>query len=512
MDEPTLPLAMQEAFGPVQDELIERLRRYDEFGNGRVMYSDFLEVCASLGVHIGDAAHSFLSQTFTHRGYIDINRLAEVLGKRDKTIRPRHPSGRNEREMARLHELVVTKLYARHEHIRDMFLELDVSRNGTLSYREFANGLASLGLELDEEQLAALMRQHDMRGSGRIDYNEFVRFVQDPLTWSLPSDVAHDDSLVARLFAVREALLNECIARDTAFARTIPFSQLVAAIDSVLTSVPLPESELEFVLSTFADDTSGDNPQVAYLDFVRHVTTRGRELMDPAVVEPEVARAFRGQVPTAAVAPCVLSVDVPVLDLLREIVYEAHGHVAESFLELDADRSGTVSLDDVLTVLGRHYIRPTPAQIQEIAATFGVGDGIDYRQFCQFLGEEDPVAAEEAARHLAVLNDAPIESDDTPQVFDTPTIKSAVAKLYVKSAKLLSTILEYTADDALPLPTLRQALHRLHIRLSHAEFEWITSKFGILGPDGTSVTAVCVHDLVHFVTQTGRAGLAFGGH
>ena len=531
-----MPLAMQNTFGPAKDELMRLLRRYDQYGNGRVLYSDFVGACKAAEIDHNDASHDYIHRNFVVRGYVDITKLEAILDKVDVTLRPSlgaaSPGSVTDASLKQLHDLVVTKLYARHEHLADAFLALDGNRDGSLSYLEFAQGLTSMGIDISEPEITALMRQHDARGCGRVDYEEFARFVQEPLTWALPEHVEFPDRLVAKLFPARDLLLDAFIREDTNYSQTLLVTQFLDIVDRVLGSVPLAEPELEFVLDHFsagaADTTTtpsstagGDtenNPEnllIWYLPFVRHVATRGRELLSPEASGSSTARAMSRLVPEGAAAPHVLHPDVHagvgVLDSLREIVYEAHAHMADAFVEMDHNRDGMIGLDDVLSVLAHHYITPTPDQIAEIAAMFGQGSHVDYAAFAEFLGQEDPVAREEAAAHMAVFEDLDETDGEGNRVFDSAVVKSTVAKLYVPGKRLLTTLVEYSDSDQLALPALRQALHRLHVRLNHDEFEWVCSKFGSLGDEGV-VDSVNIPQLVHFVTHKGAEGLKYGGH
>ena len=55
-----------------------------------------------------------------------------------------------------------------------MFKQIDADRNRNLDLSELENGLRLIGINLNEEQCAALLKHFDKDGNGTINFNEFL--------------------------------------------------------------------------------------------------------------------------------------------------------------------------------------------------------------------------------------------------------------------------------------------------------------------------------------------------
>jgi actinin alpha len=64
------------------------------------------------------------------------------------------------------------------EEFRTIFVHFDKSKKGSLTALEFKGALQSLGEELNEEQVKALVAQLDQDGDGKIGFDEFVTFMK----------------------------------------------------------------------------------------------------------------------------------------------------------------------------------------------------------------------------------------------------------------------------------------------------------------------------------------------
>eukprot|EP00392_Amoebophrya_sp_AT5.2_P004185 g4193.t1 len=65
------------------------------------------------------------------------------------------------------------------KNLRELFFQLDVDNDGTLTVEEITTGLAKAGLQDNQEQLSDLIKQIDSDGSGKIDYSEFLAATMD---------------------------------------------------------------------------------------------------------------------------------------------------------------------------------------------------------------------------------------------------------------------------------------------------------------------------------------------
>ena len=83
------------------------------------------------------------------------------------------------------------------------FMQLDADGSGSVTHREFKDGLAELGITLPHAQMKELIATFDEDGDGDIDYDEFVREFTDggadslADAWSLQSKLAVVDADIA---------------------------------------------------------------------------------------------------------------------------------------------------------------------------------------------------------------------------------------------------------------------------------------------------------------------------
>lgn len=61
--------------------------------------------------------------------------------------------------------------------VDEIFGDLDVNGNGTVSMLEFRNGIRKFGLGLTSKEIDDLMACLDTNGDGKVDYNEFKTYM-----------------------------------------------------------------------------------------------------------------------------------------------------------------------------------------------------------------------------------------------------------------------------------------------------------------------------------------------
>jgi len=61
------------------------------------------------------------------------------------------------------------------------FRIMDDNRSGDLSYEEFKKGMHDVGLQLNDEEVAAMFLEFDRDGSGSVKYDEFLKAVRPPM-------------------------------------------------------------------------------------------------------------------------------------------------------------------------------------------------------------------------------------------------------------------------------------------------------------------------------------------
>lgn len=74
-------------------------------------------------------------------------------------------------------EIITKKIHQRSDKIRDVFLWMNGSRTGEITFSEFKESLETLGLNFTDEQLKEIMDSFDTRKKGTICYADFEKAV-----------------------------------------------------------------------------------------------------------------------------------------------------------------------------------------------------------------------------------------------------------------------------------------------------------------------------------------------
>ena len=65
------------------------------------------------------------------------------------------------------------------------FKQMDLNKNRNLDVSELEGGLRIIGINLNEEQCAALLKHFDKDGNGTINFNEFLTTIRVSILFSL---------------------------------------------------------------------------------------------------------------------------------------------------------------------------------------------------------------------------------------------------------------------------------------------------------------------------------------
>ena len=86
--------------------------------------------------------------------------------------------GETQRRAKRLIETISDRITQKREDIRKMFIKMDSHKHGSLSYKEFREGLDAAGVHLSDDDFSIVAREVDPVGDGRIEFVEFARAVK----------------------------------------------------------------------------------------------------------------------------------------------------------------------------------------------------------------------------------------------------------------------------------------------------------------------------------------------
>jgi Ca2+-binding EF-hand superfamily protein len=84
------------------------------------------------------------------------------------------------RHEMRVMDGVRDKVEAKSKRMANVFRQFDENKDGDISYDEFRQGLAHLGVELSDDDYAMLVKKVDVDGEGTVDYNEFAEVLKAP--------------------------------------------------------------------------------------------------------------------------------------------------------------------------------------------------------------------------------------------------------------------------------------------------------------------------------------------
>ena len=70
------------------------------------------------------------------------------------------------------------KISHKREDLHNTFVKMDVDRHGSLSYREFRQGLDNAGVHLSDTDFLIVAKEIDPLGDGRINFVDFARAIK----------------------------------------------------------------------------------------------------------------------------------------------------------------------------------------------------------------------------------------------------------------------------------------------------------------------------------------------
>ena len=170
------------------------------------------------------------------------------------------------------------------------FMQLDADGSGSVTHREFKDGLATLGITLPHAQMKELIATFDEDGDGDIDYDEFVREFTDGSdsladAWSLQSKLSVVDADIA------EEDLNDAFGRlDYDGDGSITHDEFRAGLRRI--GVELPIGTVKELIRTF---DANDDGMIEWQEFVHEFGTQPHQLQALLLAQGQKTEA-RGEV------------------------------------------------------------------------------------------------------------------------------------------------------------------------------------------------------------------------
>ena len=143
-------------------------KRYDDEIRGTITNTDIIDL----------TNHPAGNQDLlggVHKGHVreNIN-----VSKEPFRVHSKEAASETEREVSKLKQELMDKVYGSSQRIKDVFRKFDGNHSNAVDYTEFSTAIASLNLKTSEDAKRALFSEIDQDRSGTLDLNEFVNVLK----------------------------------------------------------------------------------------------------------------------------------------------------------------------------------------------------------------------------------------------------------------------------------------------------------------------------------------------
>ncbi len=134
-------------------EMTDLFNSYDEDGNGSLDRFEMVELLKSLGQNpTEDEVIDMINEVdYDGNGTIELDEFVMIMKKRNT----------NDIE----------------EYYKKIFQEFDEDGNGSLSILELKNGIERLGVNIDFDEIEAILDKVQVNDKGELDYEEFIKMM-----------------------------------------------------------------------------------------------------------------------------------------------------------------------------------------------------------------------------------------------------------------------------------------------------------------------------------------------
>eukprot|EP00947_MAST-08B_sp_MAST-8B-sp1_P005014 g5014.t1 len=289
--------------------------------------------------------------------------------------------------------------------LEKVFDKWDRDGSGRVSKSEFGRGCEKLGLDLSEIELQRLMRRFDVDGDGKIDYGDFIDFVQDGRT--------RYDRASPSVSKVRAALRRMAEGRDGRTDAWRVFKEIDGSRRGYVNQqefkrgmvedlgLDLSGRETKALFEAF--DFDGDG-YVSFHEF--------SEFMDGADAtssssssSSSSSRRLPGGAGTSRRGSAGMDEQIrSLLDRLRKLVREAKERgvdFRESFEHFDVNYDGEIDRREFQKGLRALNFRATADELDELLDRFGTSGGrLKYRDFLNMVQPREQEEVDDVARRL----------------------------------------------------------------------------------------------------------------
>ncbi|XP_070611399.1 EF-hand calcium-binding domain-containing protein 6 isoform X2 [Erythrolamprus reginae] len=382
------------------------------------------------------------------------------------------------------------------------FSAFDKDRTGTVSTLEFRQVLHNFCFTLSEKQFNHLLKLQRLRGEHSIDWKHFLQ------KFNLLSEAEREQTR----FACRDLSNQEVLARiqEVVSARFQAIEQEFRNADSAKTSLVskevfrdicnrrfllLTDEQFENLWNTVPLDLSG---KLKYPGFLRNFsseamsdTTNGESPSKPplaAELEPRVPlrpkTATQPQSPkkvpgagrpytAAAPTPPLLNCQA-IENKIRKNVQHCWKEILKECREKDVERSGEISVEDILGIIEKFHLNLTKEEIQQLITKYdfksvGKFAYCDFLQSCVLLFKQQEVSP---LQRLLIQNSR-VQNIPGPQ---SPTFLNAMMRIQPqilhcwRPMRRTFKFYDENGTGLLSIQDFRQVLRKYGINLSEEEF------------------------------------------
>ncbi|XP_026533446.1 EF-hand calcium-binding domain-containing protein 6 [Notechis scutatus] len=384
------------------------------------------------------------------------------------------------------------------------FLAFDKDRTGTISTLDFRQVLHHFCFTLSEKQFNHLLKLQRLRGEHSIDWKHFLQ------KFNLLSEAEREQTR----FACRDLSNQEVLARiqEVVSARFQAIEQEFKNADSTKTNLVskevfrdicnrrfllLTDEQFENLWNTVPLDLSG---RLKYIGFLRNFSSEGGGMSDttnvenptkpPLVTEPESRVPLRpktatqpqspkkgpgaGRPYTAGVpSPPILNCQ-PIESKIRKNVQHCWKEILKECREKDVERSGEISVEDILGIMEKFHLNLTKEEIQQLITKYdfksvGKFAYCDFLQSCVLLFKQQEVPP---LQRLLIQNSR-VQNIPGPQ---SPTFLNAMMRIQPqilhcwRPMRRTFKFYDENGTGLLSIQDFRQVLRKYGINLSEEEF------------------------------------------
>ena len=341
---------------------------------------------------------------------------------------------------------------------RATFHQMDTDRNGLLNWEEFKMGFDYKKFGLTMDDLENVWQVFDRDGSGEVDHNEFLGFLDgfEPLNpraqqgfwpwvdgardfvpvvppkdpdsvWGVPKQGSFEEDHMTEIlsgekFMQHDSLIRLCFRRmDADRNGQIEQGELVSAMKKL--EFGLSTRQLELIFQAADSDGSGSLDYEEFLDkFESDMPLDGKKGVQTSHVVIARGKAAGAEGARAA------ALSNPGIRMLQEKIPRYRARLMSNLKSRDAHRNGCVRFDHLKNALRGLQNTLTDAEAEQAVEFFCPGardDVVFYRDFIRFLIDEDGVFSGSTHRRMGSM---PVPREPAPEDTQARRLAAAISE------------------------------------------------------------------------------------